>query len=156
MFDDVDLRRQFAWVDWAHRETLGSLRTASDAVPQARRLLAHVLAAEALWQARIDGAPAPLPVWPELTLAQCEALLPGLRTGWVALLDRAGEAALARVVTYVNSKGEPWESRVRDIVTHVVLHGHYHRGQIASLVRAAGFEPAYTDFIHAARRGLLA
>jgi uncharacterized damage-inducible protein DinB len=40
---------------------------------------------------------------------------------------------------------------VDDIATHVVFHSHYHRGQIASLVRAAGHTPAYTDFIHAIR-----
>jgi uncharacterized damage-inducible protein DinB len=44
---------------------------------------------------------------------------------------------------------------VGDILTHVVAHSAYHRGQIAAAVRAAGGAPAYTDFIHAARRGLV-
>jgi uncharacterized damage-inducible protein DinB len=35
----------------------------------------------------------------------------------------------------------------------VVIHSAYHRGQIAADVRAAGHEPAYTDFIHATRTG---
>jgi uncharacterized damage-inducible protein DinB len=39
------------------------------------------------------------------------------------------------------------------VLTHVVLHGAYHRGQIAADLRAAGLEPPYTDFIEAARRG---
>jgi DinB family len=34
---------------------------------------------------------------------------------------------------------------------HVVMHGTYHRGQIAAEVRAAGGAPEYTDFIHAVR-----
>jgi uncharacterized damage-inducible protein DinB len=36
-----------------------------------------------------------------------------------------------------------------------VVHGGYHRGQIAAAVREAGGEPAYTDFIHAVRAGLV-
>jgi uncharacterized damage-inducible protein DinB len=38
---------------------------------------------------------------------------------------------------------------------HVVLHGGYHRGQIASELRAAGFTPAYTDYVEAVRRNLI-
>jgi len=44
---------------------------------------------------------------------------------------------------------------VADVLTHVVLHSAYHRGQIASLIRSGGDAPAYTDFIHAARQGLI-
>jgi uncharacterized damage-inducible protein DinB len=44
---------------------------------------------------------------------------------------------------------------VEDILTHVLLHSAYHRGQIASQTRAAGGTPAYTDFIHAVRQGFV-
>ncbi len=64
-------------------------------------------------------------------------------------------AGLAETVVYKNSKGEPWTSTVEDILTHVLLHSAYHRGQIASQVRAGGEQPAYTDFIHAVRQGLI-
>ena len=40
-------------------------------------------------------------------------------------------------------------------VTHVLLRSAYHRGQIASQVRAGGEQPASTDFIHAARQSLI-
>jgi len=65
------------------------------------------------------------------------------------------ESDLAGSIEYRNSKGERWQSSVADVLTHVLLHGSYHRGQIASAVRAAGGIPAYTDFIHASRQGLL-
>ena len=38
---------------------------------------------------------------------------------------------------------------------HVLMHSAYHRGQIALEMRAAGMEPAYTDFIQAVRQGLV-
>ena len=53
----------------------------------------------------------------------------------------------------MNSKGQSWTSRVEDVLTHVLLHGAYHRGQIASALREAGLTPPYTDYIHATRSG---
>jgi uncharacterized damage-inducible protein DinB len=44
---------------------------------------------------------------------------------------------------------------VRDILMHVLMHGVYHRGQIAAAVRDRAGEPAYTDFIEAVRKGKL-
>jgi uncharacterized damage-inducible protein DinB len=35
------------------------------------------------------------------------------------------------------------------------MHSAYHRGQVALEMRAAGHQPAYTDFIHAVRQGFL-
>jgi uncharacterized damage-inducible protein DinB len=35
------------------------------------------------------------------------------------------------------------------------MHSAYHRGQIASQMRASGKTPAYTDFIHGVRQGLV-
>jgi uncharacterized damage-inducible protein DinB len=64
-------------------------------------------------------------------------------------------ASLDGKVEYRNSKGEPWSSRVEDMLTHVLFHSAYHRGQIALQMRAAGNEPAYTDFIHAVRNGFV-
>jgi len=46
-------------------------------------------------------------------------------------------------------------SRVEDILTHVLFHSAYHRGQIALQMRASALEPAYTDFIHAVRQGFV-
>ncbi len=68
-----------------------------------------------------------------------------------ALLSGAGADKLEQPVSYRNSAGDEFKSAVRDILAHVALHGSYHRGQIAALVRAAGTKPASTDFIAFAR-----
>jgi uncharacterized damage-inducible protein DinB len=62
---------------------------------------------------------------------------------------------LEQSIGYKNSKSEPWTSLVRDILTHVFMHSAYHRGQIAADMRQAGQVPAYTDFIHGVRQGLV-
>jgi uncharacterized damage-inducible protein DinB len=149
------LRRQFGYDAWANREALAGLRTRAGLPARPLQLLAHILSAERLWLERIRMQPQSLPVWPDLTLNQCEAQIADLAELWGEFLRQLAPAGLAEKVTYRNSKGEPWSSTVEDILSHVMLHSAYHRGQIASQVRAGGEQPASTDFILAARQGLL-
>ena len=142
-------RTLLAWDAWANRETIRSLGEAAD--PGAVRLLAHLAASKRLWLNRIFEDPSPVVVWPDLPLTDAGRALLAVDAEWETWLATLRPAALAPVVSYVNSKGEAWTSSVAQILTHVAAHAHYHRGQIAARVRAAGGEPAYTDFIHAVR-----
>ena len=91
-------------------------------------------------------------MWPDLSLDEIAAEIGELGAHWSLLVTGLDEIELARTVTYVNSKREPWSSAVRDVLLQVVLHGGQHRGQIASDLRDAGFTPPYTDYIEAIRR----
>jgi len=148
------LRRQFAYDTWANREVLATLK-ASAQPTRSRQLLAHILSAERLWLERIRKQPQSLSVWPEVSFEQCEAQIAELAGLWREFFGQLPPAGLLDEVTYKNSKGEPWTSTVEDILTHVLLHSAYHRGQIASQVRTDGEQPAYTDYIHAVRQGLV-
>ena len=153
MGDLAEIRRLFRWGHWANEETLSSLRRTAPA--SGVRWLAHIVSAELLWLARLrDQAPF-LPVWPDFDLDDTARRLAESRRVWTTHLESLTGEDLSDSVGYRNSKGEFWTSTVADILTHVSHHGAYHRGQIASAVRAAGGEPAYTDFIHAARQGLV-
>ena len=96
-----------------------------------------------------------MPVWPDLDLEACAAELTDLQGDWMRCLETLDEEGLEDGVAYRNTKGEFWTSTVADILTHVVLHSAYHRGQIAAAIREAGGTPAYTDYIHAVRSGLV-
>ena len=149
------LSRLFSYDDWANREVLDSLQALSAPPKRSVELLAHILSAERLWLERLLVQQQTLPVWPLSTLVQCKlevGQLPGL---WKNYLTALGEAGLARSLTYKNTKGESFSSQKQDILLHVVMHSAYHRGQIAADVRAGGFTPAYTDFIHAVRQGFV-
>jgi len=149
------LRRQFAYDAWANREVLASLSGGAHPDDRPRQLLAHILSAQRLWLERIRKQPQSVPVWPNFSLDQCEAQMSELASLWNEYLRHLSSSALSVNVAYKNSKGESWNSTVQDILTHVLLHSAYHRGQIASQVRAGGEQPASTDFIHAARRSLI-
>ena len=148
------LERQLRYDVWANGETLQSLRQPG-APARSLRWMGHILGAELLWLSRMAGTPSPLPVWPELSVEECSARHRDLSRQLTRSLTESWANPLDRRVSYTNSKGEPWTSTVEDILTHVVIHSAYHRGQIASDVRAVGLEPAYTDYIHAVRQGLI-
>ena len=149
------LRRQFAYDEWANREVLAALSAIAAPTSRPLQLLAHILSAERLWLERILKEPQTLPVWPDFSIEQCEAQISELASLWKKYLGQLPSAALSETITYQNSKGEDWTNTVQDILTQVVLHSTYHRGQIASQVRTGGEQPAYTDYIHAVRQGLV-
>ena len=149
------LRRMFAYDDWAIRLALRVLNAAELPPVRSLKLLAHVLAAEELWLHRLLADRSPVEVWPALSLEQCEARLAELARRWGGYLEGLTTEKLPARIAYVNSKGEPWESAVEDVLLHVVMHSAYHRGQMASDMRASGHTPAYTDFIHCMRQGLV-
>jgi uncharacterized damage-inducible protein DinB len=145
------LPKLFAYDDWANREVLATLK--SNSTERSRKLLAHIVSAERLWLERLEQKAQSLPVWPDLSLERCEQEISDLAARWKGRVRE--RADLSHEVAYKNSKGESWSSREDDILLHVITHSAYHRGQIASDLRAAGFTPAYTDFIHGVRQGLV-
>jgi uncharacterized damage-inducible protein DinB len=149
------LRRQFAYDEWANREVLNAIRSAGGANQRSLQLMSHILAAELVWLERLKQQPQSVPVWPERDLAQCEAQAAKLGGMWLEFLDLITAGDVSQSISYKNSKGEEWTSTIVDVLTHVVMHSAYHRGQIATHMRASGQTPAYTDFIHGVRQGLI-
>lgn len=144
--------RMFVYDHWANRECLSAIAKANGS-PEALRRIAHVLSAEKLWLERLRGEPQKMPVWPTVTMDECVALADEIRRQWAKYLQEC--QGFDKEVEYRNTKGEQWSSRVEDILTHVLMHSTYHRGQVALELRTSGAEPASTDFIHAVRQGFV-
>ncbi len=145
------LRELLRYDVWANRETLHSL--GQRAPTRGLRWMGHIIGAEHLWMARLRRRKESLPVWPELDVEACGQGLEELSRVWPEYLDDADSPT--EQISYTNSKGEAWANTVEEILTHIVIHSAYHRGQIASEVRASGGVPAYTDYIHAVRQRLI-
>jgi uncharacterized damage-inducible protein DinB len=150
------LRQMFLYDDWANREALRSLLEMEHPPERARKVMAHIVAAELLWMGRLQQQTQKAAVWPEFGLDDCERWLPELRRAWEEYLSGLQDAALDSEIAYTNSRGEAYSNAIRDVLMHVLMHGVYHRGQIAAAVRDRAGEPAYTDFIEAARKGKMA
>jgi len=149
------LQRQFEYEFWAGGEEVRVLSGLPDPPSSAVRLLAHLIGGQMLWLDRLQGQPSRITVWPDLSLTDCVAKLKESKAGWRSYVDGLSDNALTACCHYTNSKGEVWENSVLDILSHVLLHSAYHRGQIALEIRRSGQTPGYTDYIHAVRQELL-
>lgn len=150
------ISKQLAHAAWANAVHIEALAQLSSPPPKALRWIAHVVAAEDLWLERIAPTGKRVSVWPDLTLDECRRLASDTAGSWQELLRTLTPERLAERISYRNSKGEPWESTLHDILLHICLHGAHHRGQIIAEIRASGSEPPYTDYIHAVRQGFIA
>ena len=160
----TDFLRLFDYDAWANRECITAMRLENIILqPDVVGRIAHVLSAQRLWLERILGQSQTLPVWPTSTLEECRVLADEMSSAWRSFLIQISTQttrersprSLQDNVKYRNSKGEPFSSQVEDILTHVLFHSAYHRGQVALQVRSSGATPAYTDFIHAVREGFV-
>lgn len=148
------IQRLFAYDAWANAQTLDALvRARLPPDHRATRAFAHVLAAKEIWLLRLEEASPPgLTVHPEWDLARCAERRTDLdERRWPLWLSTLDAARLESRLAYRTTGGTPFESRVVDILTHLVNHGAHHRGQIATHLRAEGREPARVDFILWAR-----
>lgn len=144
------VRRRFRHHAWAGSTLLGVI--ADRPAPGALRPFAHALAADRVWHHRLERSSTDgVEIWPDLDAADCRALLEETTADWRSYLN--GDLDLDATVTYQNSRGEPFESAVRDVLDHVLLHAAHHRGQANAALRAAGATPRALDFIAWARSG---
>lgn len=137
----------FQHLNWADARVLESLRAAHNVLKKDQDLYAHILGSEHVWLSRIGGTAPKLAVWPSLTLDECERLAAENAVAYQKLTSDLTSEGMERAITYRNSASDEYTSTLEDILTHVSLHGAYHRGQIAASVRAAGDTPIPTDYI---------
>jgi uncharacterized damage-inducible protein DinB len=147
----IPFARLYDHLYWADRNVLESLRSAAHPPVRAIELYAHILGAENVWLSRIHSQPTTLAVWPALTLEQCEKISAANNESFARVVESLNPTALAKQISYRNSAGASFTSTLEEILLHVALHGSYHRGQIAMLLRDSGETPVPTDFIAFAR-----
>jgi uncharacterized damage-inducible protein DinB len=140
------LAKMFRYVAWADRRTLDSLLAAPAAHAEAMPLLAHLLAAEHVWLARLERRDARYPVWPTLGPDECGQLAAENEVGYRAFFDQLADDGLDVEVGFRTGQGHDVVMRVIDILTQVVSHGPYHRGQIAKIIGRAGGTVIMTDY----------
>ena len=138
----------FEHLNWANQCILETLQSIEDENQAVNRLFSHILFAEKVWITRLRGLDSSrLPIWLEVDMEVCAELVMQNEENLTTFLTNLANSDLDKLIFYTNSKGTEFNHSVRDILTHVALHGHYHRGQINSRLRADGIEPVNIDFI---------
>ena len=141
------IARLLAHLAWADAAVLAALETSPATAERWLELFGHILGAEHVWLARLKGIASHVAVWPVLSMADCRRLAEENGKELTAYVAALAPADRGRSIRYTNSAGQEFSSTVEDILLHVCLHGSYHRGQVAAVMRAGGTTPAPTDYI---------
>lgn len=147
------LLRLYSYDNWANEQILLTLQDnfGFDEAEKAIGYYTHIAGAQDLWYRRIEGLPLEnLAVWPDYNLSVARQKIMTLYEKWQQLIN-ANSSDLDRIISYKNSKGTSYETRLWDILHHVIIHGQHHRAQIAQLLRNAKITPPATDFIFFSR-----
>ena len=109
-----------------------------------RDTVAHVHAAEWAWHQRWTGR-SPTALLPNDRFADVAAV----RAAWNAtesqvrdFVDRGGEANVEKVYHFKLLNGSEGSAPFWQMLQHLVNHGSYHRGQVTTMLRQMGAQPA--------------
>ncbi len=148
-----DLRTLLDYHYWARDRLLAAIepltpeqltRDLGSSFKSIRETLVHVYAAEWAWHARWQGqSPTALltsDAFPDVAAVrrvwtQHEAIMR-------AFVDDLGEDGIARVFEYTLLSGASGSSPFWQMLQHVVNHASYHRGQVTTMLRQLGAQPA--------------
>lgn len=131
-----------------NQQILEQLRGYSLKLDRAKQTLSHILAAKEVWIRRLNNQDLKgIEIWPDFSFDQAQQQIDKNIESYQKYLEDISDQDLSSNLHYTNSKGNEFETPIRDILSHVLIHGGHHRGQIAKYVREAGVEPLNTDYI---------
>lgn len=145
----VEFYRDFFNYDrWANRRLGSALRELGDHSGDPLKLYAHIMSAQLVWLARILQADyESMETWMDLSLDESESLAEQMHARWNQFLDSLSEEGLDIIIAYNTTSGIPFETSVRDILTHVNNHSTHHRAQIARIIKERGGKSPVMDYI---------
>lgn len=148
-----DLRTLLDYHYWARDRMLEALepltaeqldRDMGNSFKSIRDTVTHVYAAEWAWYSRWQGTSPD-----KLLPADMFHDLAAVRLAWTdleakvrAYLEQLGEANVTQVIEYRLLSGQPGASPFWQMLQHVVNHASYHRGQVTTMLRQLGAQPA--------------
>jgi uncharacterized damage-inducible protein DinB len=154
-----DLRLLYDYNCWANCRTLDSCAALSEeqftrdlgsSFRSVRDTLAHICGVEWLWLERWHGrSHNALPQAAEFPNIE------SLRRRWDEvernLLDYVASLTpedIQRIIQHKTTQGVPQAAPLWQMLQHLVNHGTYHRGQVATMLRQLGAKPISTDLIY--------
>jgi uncharacterized damage-inducible protein DinB len=142
------LRQLFEYDYWANQLALRSIANLTTSTERALKVAGHIVGAQRVWLGRLEtpGASHTAP-WPLMSLEEANAAVTEVHERWNSFFGNLAPERLDEDLVHRNSKGAEFRVPVRDVLMQLVVHGAYHRGQIAAAVREAGGTPSSTDYI---------
>jgi uncharacterized damage-inducible protein DinB len=157
--DTKDVRVLYEYNAWANARSLGAVarlaedeftRAAGGSFASVRDTVVHMMWAEWIWlrrwlgeSPRVTFDPAEFP-----SLDAVRARWAEVERGQAEFVARLTDEELNGTLTYTNTRGEQWSYTLAEMMLHAANHSTYHRGQLTTLLRQLGREPAPTDFLY--------
>ncbi len=161
MIDEI--RGLYAYNRWANERILDACQALApeqlgkglgSSFSSVRETLAHIFAAEWIWLSRWNGvSPRGMPAWELPDVASLRARWDEVEAERADFLSRQDDASLRKIVAYRNTKGEPFQSPLWQLLRHVANHSTYHRGQVVTMLRQLGAAAPSTDLVLFYREG---
>ncbi|MCK7559626.1 DinB family protein [Chitinophaga sedimenti] len=151
------LRQAAAYNVWANERILRTLTEQPDEVldlplpssfPSLRATVLHMYGAESIWLQRFQMAERAVPPAHEGSFAELADKYNAVSNAIFNFVDKASEARLDHTMEYYNLKKEHTKLLVWKALYQLCNHSTYHRGQLVTLLRAAGVAKIpNTDYI---------
>jgi uncharacterized damage-inducible protein DinB len=132
---------------WANQRIISTLETLDNPPARAVAIMGHILSAQHVWLGRVLNETTFVSIWEDTPVAWMSETAERQHRKIVSYLHSLSETELTQSIDYANSKQEPYQSTLLDILTHMSHHAAYHRGQVVQLIRPLVSEPPVTDFI---------
>jgi uncharacterized damage-inducible protein DinB len=160
-YDKQFLRHLFDYMIWADRAGF----EAACALPEAEyyrqrefsfgaihNLLVHQMSAQKTWLSRWKGTPVLGRIDNHIEHPTRQLLAerwPPVHQGLLEFLDQQTDEALNTPMTVQRTDGEYLTAPLGGMMMHVIDHGSYHRGQLASMIKQAGVaKPPYSPYFY--------
>ena len=141
-------RELLRYNDWANQRVLITFEEHNITDDRLLSLFSHLLTAQIIWLNRIKGIPtSPFPIWEQYKLRELRTMTMESSTNWINYLEEHQMSTFEEMIFYKNSAGRKYETTIKDIISQVINHSTYHRGQIAGALRERGIDPPGPDYI---------
>ncbi len=144
---------------WANKKICGFIAAAGDeranqiqlsSFNSIKKTLFHIWDAESIWAERINGFSPD--TWPSKnftgTLNEAASGLLATSERFIEFTEKLANEDLGIIINYSNIKGEQYANSLSEIISHVMNHSTFHRGQLVTMLRGSGFtELGSTDLI---------
>ena len=131
----------FAYEDWAMQKIIAILQECQEA--EAIQMFQHILLARELWHNRVANKNNPF-IFDGKSLRECVESYQKNQSEWINFLESAED--FDSDVNYKTTEGTTKTIKLKNILTHVVNHSTYHRGQITNILKGKT-KLVSTDFI---------
>ncbi len=106
-----------------------------------RKTLYHLWDGQEIWYKRLHGES--INTWPSHyfkgNLEEAVQLILGSSGDYVRFAELLTQNEKDKMVEYKAIDGKPFYNSIEEIIMHTMNHGSYHRGQLITMLRIAGF-----------------